>query len=378
LGRINFGGPAIFVRKEDRHWNLFDVLVVIITIIDLVVSFAAGSSNSNIRQNIAMARLLRICRVVRVVRVCRMLRFFRRLRILIAAIGGTLKSCASAILLLCMVIYTFAVTFTQAVTSKVQGTDELKLDNPDVHTYFGSLPRSFYTLFMSIMGGIDWYIASGALGDVHWFLFVLFIVYITFVVLIVMNSMTSIFVQCAIESAESDRADAMAAVANDSDKHIQLLERLFMEWDTSHDGYITMEEFEMHIHDEEMRTFLKTLNIEIADPTEFFKLLDADCGGSLDVREFVEGCLQLRGTARSVQVGQLMRENHMIMDKLVMLEGMLQRVVGTACAEHMIRQPASITVNEVCGSLSNLGGPTSLRQSASPSKDHAKVHPIAT
>jgi len=340
--RVAFGGLRIFWRKEDCHWNIFDMIMVACTIADTVVSLVDGGNQNRIKSNLHIVRFVRVARVTRVVRVFRVLRFFRRLRVLVVAICATLKSCAAAVMLLCMFMYIFAIVFTQAYAHKVRLTFDFNDEFPAVRNFFGSLPRAFYTLFMSIMGGIDWQDASLALSDIHWFLLGLFIVYVTLVLLIVMNVVTSIFVQCAIESAETDRAEAMVALTNDVDKHIRILEQLFNEWDTAQTGSISAAEFEEHIGDDRMCMFFKTLQIEVPDAKEFFKLLDRDCGGSVDIREFVEGCLELRGNARSMQVGQLMRENRLIMAKLLTLEDLLHVQPGL----HITRADATPSLRE--------------------------------
>merc|ERR1712176_168762 len=42
-------------------------------------------------------------------------------------------------------------------------------------------------------------------------------------------------------------------------------------------------------------------------------------GGSVDVTEFVDGCIRLKGQAKSIQMAQLMYHHKWIMDKLVEL-----------------------------------------------------------
>merc|ERR1712039_230624 len=103
--------------------------------------------------------------------------------------------------------------------------------------------------------------------------------------------------------------------------YIASIRRLFAELDTSGDGSITLNEFEDHLSEERMQAFLHTIEIDTADAWTFFKLLDADGGGSVDIDEFVEGCLRLRGNAKSIHVAQMMYENKWIMDKLMELSG---------------------------------------------------------
>merc|ERR1712187_451088 len=73
-----------------------------------------------------------------------------------------------------------------------------------------------------------------------------------------------------------------------------------------------------------MQAFLNAIEIDPSDAWTFFKLLDSDGGGSVDIEEFVEGCCRLRGNAKSIHVAQMMYENKWIMNKLTEIGQELQ------------------------------------------------------
>merc|ERR1712228_52043 len=91
---------------------------------------------------------------------------------------------------------------------------------------------------------------------------------------------------------------------------------LFNKFDSTHDGAISLKEFEEHLQDEHMQAFLQTCEIDNTDAWTFFKLLDTDGGGCVDCQKFVEGCIRLKGNAKSIHVAQLMYHHKWIMDKL--------------------------------------------------------------
>lgn len=47
---------------------------------------------------------------------------------------------------------------------------------------------------------------------------------------------------------------------------------------------------------------------EVWDPWSFFKLLDIDGGGSVEIEEFFMGCLRFSGQARAMDVGKIIQE----------------------------------------------------------------------
>merc|ERR1712176_1623498 len=68
---------------------------------------------------------------------------------------------------------------------------------------------------------------------------------------------------------------------------------------------ITFAEFEAHFRDEEARAFFESLEIEMGMVFDVFNLLDTDGGGTIDINEFVDGCLKLRGNARALDIARL-------------------------------------------------------------------------
>merc|ERR1712151_1422577 len=76
----------------------------------------------------------------------------------------------------------------------------------------------------------------------------------------------------------------------------------------------------------EARAFFASLEIEVETAWEIFKLLDIDGGGTLDIEEFVTGCLRLRGPAKALDVARVFemgrRTDEMMTIVLEQLESM--------------------------------------------------------
>ena len=59
-----------------------------------------------------------------------------------------------------------------------------------------------------------------------------------------------------------------------------------------------------------------TLDLEPFDAWSLFKLLDSDGGNAIDLIEFVEGCQRLRGTAKQIDVAELMTEHTWLVEEM--------------------------------------------------------------
>lgn len=100
------------------------------------------------------------------------------LRTLVTSIAHTLKALFWALTLLSLIVYVFAILFSQAVHSASLEVETALAASVASEKYFRSLPDTMLTLFMSIAGGVSWEHVIYPLKDIHvvWALFFLFYV----------------------------------------------------------------------------------------------------------------------------------------------------------------------------------------------------------
>ena len=66
--------------------------------------------------------------------------------------------------------------------------------------------------------------------------------------------------------------------------------------------------FEEKISTPEVKGYLETLGLDVWDAWAFFKLLDTDGGGAIEIEEFFMGCLRFRGQASAMDVGKVLQD----------------------------------------------------------------------
>jgi len=256
------------------------------------------------------------------------MRFFRALRMLITAILSTVKECVYTVLLLLLMMYTFSILFVLLVLES--NFDRGDPAYTDTFHYFGNIPRTIFTLYKAILGGIDWEVATDALADVP-LAVPLFLFYVTTISLAVLNVVTGLFCNSAIETAYSDQKDSINRSLHEREKYEKDIETLFNELDKDGDGTLSLEEFEDSLRDDRMNAFIKVLDIEVQDAFELYKLLDENGSGSISSDEFVEGCMRLKGSARTIHLAQLMYENKWIMERLTQISLAVGNVELNVC-----------------------------------------------
>merc|ERR1711903_244609 len=84
---------------------------------------------------------------------------------------------------------------------------------------------------------------------------------------------------------------------------------MFKDIDLEHDEEVTLGEFETYLAEhEQAKAYLESMEISTKDVWALFRILDADEEGTLDVYEFVNGCLNFKGPAKAMHVAKLERD----------------------------------------------------------------------
>merc|ERR1711972_979015 len=86
---------------------------------------------------------------------------------------------------------------------------------------------------------------------------------------------------------------------------VETMQRVFEELDTNGSGTLSLDEFEKQIDDENVLTFLSTLELDIDQVRTLLTLLDLNQNGEEDIEEFITGCLRLKGGAKSLDMAIL-------------------------------------------------------------------------
>eukprot|EP00927_Polykrikos_kofoidii_P024424 TRINITY_DN22217_c0_g1_i1.p1 TRINITY_DN22217_c0_g1~~TRINITY_DN22217_c0_g1_i1.p1 ORF type:complete len:759 (-),score=122.57 TRINITY_DN22217_c0_g1_i1:175-2136(-) len=305
-----------YFTGQDGGWNTLDLVINIIATLEIVLKVLVHVRLADISQNIMLMRVFRVIRIFRLVRFVRVVRAFRQLRILIFAILNTLKSAGWTLVLLCMIMYVFAIALTGAAVEILLENNGGDGDFADLSLNFGSLASSIFTLFQAVFGGIDWGAAIRPLWSYSLMHALLFYVYIVVTSMIVMNVVTGVFVQAAIESAQYDAEQVVEDQLADSERYCKRLKLLLKEIDPESSGIITLDQIESLLEEPVIKTYFTMLDLDPIDAWSLFRVLDTKEAGSLTVEEFTSGCLRLKGGARRIDISNMMYASKWTMNKL--------------------------------------------------------------
>eukprot|EP00927_Polykrikos_kofoidii_P009502 TRINITY_DN1395_c1_g1_i4.p1 TRINITY_DN1395_c1_g1~~TRINITY_DN1395_c1_g1_i4.p1 ORF type:complete len:709 (-),score=81.97 TRINITY_DN1395_c1_g1_i4:10-2136(-) len=312
-------------------WNYFDTFLVAASLVEFSLNaFTPTGFDKPSVSNLRIVRVMRITRLCRLLRIARILRFIKGFRILVISIIYTFRGLSWAMVLLFVIIYVFAIAFTQGTNSFL--VSRIRTENLEGNAwqqdesmlslwhYCGTMPRSIYTLFMISSEGRSWGDVGRPISTMSTVWLLLLMVFIAVIHFAVLNVVTGVFCQSAIDSARRDREMAIQSLLENKQTHVKNIRNqfktLFDNIDSDSSGHISIAEFKEHINDEKLNGFFVLLDIDTSDTYALFKLLDDDGSGAIDAEEFVDGCLRLQGVARSIDLAKVRHEHKAIFKKL--------------------------------------------------------------
>jgi len=247
---------------------------------------------------------------------------------------STLKSLTWTVLLLFVILYLFSVLFTQGSAhyfindycQENQPCPEDTIKNTPLHSYFGSIPKSMFTLFKTLTGGESWGDVEKPLEDVSIFWAIFFVAFISFCYLAVLNVVTGIVCTTAIESATEDIDMQVQATLAEKEKYSKQLVSLFHNIDIDQSEQLSLDEilFVMKADPWGVATVCDAMEIKVGTAWGLFKILDTDGSMSIELEEFVEDCVYLCDHAKVDDICLLMHECKARCKKLVIFERYFQ------------------------------------------------------
>jgi len=299
-----------FFFGDQWRWNAFDLALVVSSSVEAVAQVSS----------LSYVRIFRLFRMVHVLQVIRVLRVFDVLRQMVYAILNSLLSLIWIILVLALMLYVYSVYVTSIVGQHIEGLSK----EPDDHfesikimdELFGTLSRSMLSVFEGATGGRNYHEIIQPLISIHWIHGVSFLLFWIFIVLGVLNIVTGIFVERATKLAKLDKEMTITDQLDEEQGFVDELKSFFQRADIDRSGTISWEEFSEQLKDTKVRAHFMTMGIDVQSVVSVFEVLDRKGNGSVAIKDFVEGCIRLKGGARSIDVCMLVHDvqrlNHML------------------------------------------------------------------
>ncbi|CAE8663647.1 unnamed protein product [Polarella glacialis] len=173
-----------------------------------------------------------------------------------------------------------------------------------VFRYYGTFSGSMLTMFEVLFA--NWSTACRILVDnvSEWF-GLWFIIYRCLVGFAVLNVVNACFVQQTMSVAQQDTELMIEEKDKAKNAYARKLHILFRELDASGDGLVSWDEFAVLLTDDRLRSFLSAMGIDASDLQGLFEIL-GDGSGNISSDDFLVGAKRINGTAKAVDMAQLL------------------------------------------------------------------------
>ena len=320
-----FSERRVFFTGPDSAWNFIDIGLVSQSCFDILLELLHSSA----MPNLSFLWTFRILRFARILRLVRVVKAFHSFRVMVYSIALSIMSMVWVWILMCFIIYGFALIFTFGVE---QHLDDAALVGSDAHrelaARFGMLYLAMTTLFMAITGGVSWEVLWAMLDSMSAGYGMLLTAFVFFFLIGVMNIVTSLFVEQANQASKRDKDLTTQHEMQEEKISADHLTQFFEDADEDGSKNLSLEELTTYLEDEQVKAYLSTLGLDVSEAEALFRLLDDDDSGEVGISEFITGCSKLRGAAKSIDVNLLIHENRKL-HKLV--EGF---VTGESARRH--------------------------------------------
>eukprot|EP00930_Biecheleria_cincta_P011695 TRINITY_DN11473_c0_g1_i1.p1 TRINITY_DN11473_c0_g1~~TRINITY_DN11473_c0_g1_i1.p1 ORF type:complete len:752 (+),score=177.62 TRINITY_DN11473_c0_g1_i1:36-2258(+) len=277
---IRFGAYRSKCTPLGDKWFLFDFALVFAMVLETWIMFvimAATGSSSAIFDASAL-RVLRLFRLTRVARVAKIVRALPEIMILIRGIGVAARSVFFTVCLLMLLVYVFAIGFTQLLKETSVGD-----------RYYKTLSDGMFTLLFHacFLNGVP--DVARAMFAEHFLIGLLFMVFLIIAPLTVMNMLIGVLVEVVGVVATAEQEALQVKMVTE-----QVMQILTSE-DADHDDYISQAEFTEMLDREEAINAFTDVGVDvialIRDPDIIFA--GDDC---ISFKEFMDEVLALRGS----------------------------------------------------------------------------------
>lgn len=340
-------GPSSLFCGPDWHWGWFDLFIVGSSCVELTMTTLMGmglGADLHWELNLSemrLARVVRVTRVLRILRLPRIIRYVAALKTLLFSIFVTLRALMWSLVLILLIVYVFSILFTRTFLDYKDSLEPAVREYGEV--WWGDLFSSMMSLFKAITGGVSWHECSQSLLRIHPLYELLFGCYIAFTVFAVLNVVTGVFCQSAITAAERDPDLIALTLQNSREAAEKQMTELFESLDVDGSGQLTIAELEELIDDNVIQARFMALGLHVTDAWSLFKLIDTDKSDVIDLEEFVLGCMQLRGSASTLDIAKMTYDTQWIMKKMIDLMTKLDVEISKPRAKKTTLLPKRLT-----------------------------------
>eukprot|EP00746_Dinoflagellata_sp_MGD_P000073 gnl/MRDRNA2_/MRDRNA2_100128_c0_seq1.p1 gnl/MRDRNA2_/MRDRNA2_100128_c0~~gnl/MRDRNA2_/MRDRNA2_100128_c0_seq1.p1 ORF type:complete len:545 (+),score=109.41 gnl/MRDRNA2_/MRDRNA2_100128_c0_seq1:214-1848(+) len=278
-------------------WLAFDFILIALSALDVwIISFITNESFAGG----GTLTTLRILRVLRVVRTVKIFHYSQDLMLILLGLIQSLRVISWVILMMILLHWVSAIFLVRLFYLDQDQQDD-ELDKK-----YGGVARCMYTLFqVTTMEG--WAQTAEVLGF-DWRCLFFFTCFVMLSHYTVINLLVGVICENVQDVASTEDVDLLTEITKKRQERVERLRRVFDNIDLNKDGDMTKAEFNQMLDQPEFMQEMAALQFDQNELRLLFETLDVDFSGTLQIQEFIEGCMEIAGSQQTKSL-MLVRSN---------------------------------------------------------------------
>jgi len=303
-----------FFTGVNAGWNLLDTFAITLQIFEAL-------QIHNLRNTI-LVRIIRACRIMRTVRALRTLKSLRILRLIMAL--EVWLPLFWGVAMLVAVVYLFAVSMATLVMDYIETNEDLP--NRLLELY-GSVSRTQYTLFLAVSGGEAWGQLLKPFEAMSSWNRLLFVIYIVFLIFGVMNILSAVYMDTLLHASTLERDTRLSERTTKEKFQLRQLRMMLKSQPLNEEGLIQRKHL-LAVLTGEGAGLLKGFGLQLPVAKALFRMLDVEDSRAVEVDEYINGLVHLKGNATTIHMASLMYQSKRMLFKMQRISALVEdRVV---------------------------------------------------
>ncbi|CAJ1418028.1 unnamed protein product [Effrenium voratum] len=315
--RISF----LRMRFWKNSFNWLDFVVVVCAVTEILFE-------GLLPLDTVFIRLLRLGKVARAFRVVRHTEGMSSLLMMLKCVRASFNTLCWSLSFIVVLQCIAGMVISQVVWPYMKDESNNIDERRAVFRYYGTFTSTFLTMFEVLLA--NWAPPARILVDNVSDLFVyVFVIYRCVVGFAILNVVNAVFIQQTMKVAQADQELILKQRLRAESAYAAKMREFFEKLDSNHSGFLTWKEFSAVLTEPELRSWMATLELETYDLVNLFHMID-DGDGHITVGEFLEGAIRLRGTAKSVDLAQVLNTTRRLDAKVEALLMSIKDLAGSS------------------------------------------------
>lgn len=275
----------------------------------------------------------------------RLLRTFKQLWLITKGMIDSMKTIFWVSFLLLILLYCTSIMATQIIGQSdvypgySTDVEDVNIKNFNNYQYFGTIPRSMFTLFAVVLLA-EYTLIIPPVVERQPLMLIFFLIFIAFTTFGLMNVIIGVIVENTMDVANDTETDLRDLEIERKLLTVDKVREACIVIDEDGNDFVDIEEMAQGLSDPQIAQNLDDLELPLAaSPQELFDLLDTGGEGKVSTRKFVQNMVRVVEDSQNARLSSIQMGINQIHRRIRGLRTSGNASSGGRCADSMLRSP---------------------------------------